>query len=335
MYFVCGIIVILLLSGCSEKNQDTSKTYQQSTVSDRDVSDTISMTITHNAEQNNSFQSDIILLDTKDNSAKTIATIPYTSQYPLACYSIKDNKIYYTACAEDNHGDEIFSFDCDTEKNKQLTNNFFAINYLYVTENGLFINAVLRGDSDVVQPFFYDFQSKKINDLSWDDDFYVRTAGKNENSSRILVAGHSNKAKEEIFDQGDIIGIDNYIYMYTLPNLSRTEILHKSNCYIDSVTMEDNILVYRIRNQIFNPTYTTYVRNLETGEENTIEINNGKSIGEFVGLKDSELYYVTTDYVGEDSSSNLCKINLHNGKTSIIYQTELKQCINNAQFVTW
>lgn len=85
----------------------------------------------------------------------------------------------------------------------------------------------------------------------------------------------------------------------------------------------------------FNPTYTTYVRNLETGEENTIEINDGKSIGEFVGLKDNELYYVTTDYVGEDSSSNLCKINLHNGKTSIIYQTELKHCINNAQFITW
>lgn len=329
------IIVIVLLNGCTRHNQEPSKLSTENLDSKEYFCDTISMTITHATEQSDSFQSDVILLDTKDYSLKTIASIPYTSQYPLTCYSANQNKVYYTACAKDNHGDEIFSYDCVTGKTTQLTDNFFAINYLYVTENGLFINAVLQGDSDVVQPFFYDFQSEEINDLSWDDDFYVRSAGKNENSSRILVAGHSNKAKEEIFDQGDIIGIDNYIYMYTLPNLSRTEILHKSNCYIDSVTMEDNILVYRIRNQIFNPTYTTYVRNLETGEENTIEINDGKSIGEFVGLKDNELYYVTTDYVGEDSSSNLCKINLHNGKTSIIYQTELKQCINNAQFVTW
>ena len=88
-------------------------------------------------------------------------------------------------------------------------------------------------------------------------------------------------------------------------------------------------------NQIFHPTYTTYIKNLKTGTERAININNNEKIGDFVGLSNSELYYITTNYIGEDSSSNLCKININTGEKSVIYQTQLKRAINNAQFVTW
>lgn len=44
-------------------------------------------------------------------------------------------------------------------------------------------------------------------------------------------------------------------------------------------------------------------------------------------LKQNIILLNTEDY--------LCKINLCNGKTSMIYQTELEQCINNDHIVTW
>lgn len=332
IFFLCSISFLILLNGCIKNNQNISKHDFKKSSS---TSTMISMTITYFDKQNDSFQSDIVLLDTKDNSTKTITRIPYTSQYPLAYYSKKNNIVYYTACAKDGHGDEVLSYNCNTKKTSQLTNNFFAINYLFVTENGLFINAVLRGDSEIVQPFFYDFQSKKINNLSWNNDFYVRSAGKNEDSSQILIAGHSNKAKNAIFDKGNIVGIDNYIYQYDLQNFNRTELLKKEHCYIDDVAKENDILIYHIRNQIFHPNYKTYIRDLKTDTERTIKVNNGQAIEEFVGLNNNELYYITTNYIGEDSSSNLCKININTGKESVIYQTQLKSAINNAQFVTW
>lgn len=328
IYFLCMITMIILLNGCVNKDQNLSKKFSSN-------STIISMTVTHSNKQNDSFQSDIILLDTKDNSTETITSVPYTSQYPLTYYSSKNNTVYYTACANDGHGDEVFSYNCNTKKTQQLTKNFFAINNLFVTKNGLFVNAVLRGNNEVVHPFFYDFKTKEITDLLEDDDFYVRSAGKNDDSSQILIAGHSNKVKNAIFDKGDIIGIDNYIYQYNLQSFNCTKILKKEHCYIDNVTKEKDTLIYRIRNQIFHPTYTTYIKNLKTGTERAINITNNEKIGDFVGLSNSELYYITTNYIGEDSSSNLCKINTNTGEESVIYQTQLKRAINNAQFVTW
>ena len=144
------ITMIILLNGCVKKDQNLSKKFSSN-------STIISMTVTHSNKQNDSFQSDIILLDTKDNSTETITSVPYTSQYPLTYYSSKNNTVYYTACANDGHGDEVFSYNCNTKKTQQLTKNFFAINNLFVTKNGLFVNAVLRGNNEVVHPFFYYF----------------------------------------------------------------------------------------------------------------------------------------------------------------------------------
>ena len=70
------ITMIILLNGCMKKDQNLSKKFSSN-------STIISMTVTHSNKQNDSFQSDIILLDTKDNSTETITSVPYTSQYPL------------------------------------------------------------------------------------------------------------------------------------------------------------------------------------------------------------------------------------------------------------
>lgn len=76
------ITMIILLNGCVKKDQNLSKKFSSN-------STIISMTVTHSNKQNDSFQSDIILLDTKDNSTETITSVPYTSQYPLTYYSSK------------------------------------------------------------------------------------------------------------------------------------------------------------------------------------------------------------------------------------------------------
>ena len=64
IYFLCMITMIILLNGCVKKDQNLSKKFSSN-------STIISMTVTHSNKQNDSFQSDNILLDTKDNSCIT------------------------------------------------------------------------------------------------------------------------------------------------------------------------------------------------------------------------------------------------------------------------
>ena len=59
------ITMIILLNGCVKKDQNLSKKFSSN-------STIISMTVTHSNKQNDSFQSDIILLDTKDNSTDAV-----------------------------------------------------------------------------------------------------------------------------------------------------------------------------------------------------------------------------------------------------------------------
>ena len=68
IYFLCMITMIILLNGCVKKDQNLSKKFSSN-------STIISMTVTHSNKQNDSFQSDIILLDTKDNSTETITSV--------------------------------------------------------------------------------------------------------------------------------------------------------------------------------------------------------------------------------------------------------------------
>ncbi len=44
---------------------------------------------------------DVLTYNFSSQSLLKIASIPYTSQYPLAMYNAVENKVYYTALSED------------------------------------------------------------------------------------------------------------------------------------------------------------------------------------------------------------------------------------------
>lgn len=316
------LLVAIGINGCANNSASNVDRVDKKTY--------VSMTVTRSAGEEE-FVSDVIELDVSDNSAQTIATVPYTSQYPLTCYSPSDNMIYYTACADDDHGDEVFCYDCKSGKSTQLTDDFFAINYLFRVEDGLFIAAVRRGDHTCVQPFLYHISDEKLEALSWDDDFYVNCAGNDQ--SNIFIAGYSEKKANEVFDDGDIPGIDNYIYKYDISNMKKTKIIEKPNCYIDDVVAKDNRLFYRSKDKIFNSKHTNYIYDLQTGKEEEIDIADKEGIDSVVGLYNAEVYYIVKEYQGVDSLSKLKKVNLDTGETTTLYETKLKECINNAQIV--
>ncbi|MCR4903346.1 MAG: hypothetical protein K6A23_10860, partial [Butyrivibrio sp.] len=107
-----------------------------------------SITNTYDAG-NETYIINVYEMNFKTKKMKLVGSVPYTSQYPLATYVKRENKIYYSACAKDGRGDELFVKDLKTGVSKQLTHKFFAINYIIDMGKQLFIGAVTRGDDDI------------------------------------------------------------------------------------------------------------------------------------------------------------------------------------------
>lgn len=68
-------------------------------------------------------------------------------------------------------------------------------------------------------------------------------------------------------------------------------------------------------------------------DEEEIDIADKEGIDSVVGLYNAEVYYIVKEYQGVDSLSKLKKVNLDTGETTTLYETKLKECINNAQIV--
>lgn len=119
----------------------------------------ISITATHETKQNNVLESTIYQYDLTSEKCKRIASVPYTSQYPLAVYQADENCIYYTA-AHGSNGDQLFRYDCSSGESKMLTKNFFAINNIFPVAYNLYL--VGADKDDCVRLYIYNKKNKSI-----------------------------------------------------------------------------------------------------------------------------------------------------------------------------
>lgn len=116
------------------------------------------MTYTEYVNGKNTDKGMVMRVMTYDLSSKKMtkmADVPYTSQYPLSVVSLPDHKIYYSADVGDK-GDQLFSYDLNSKKTEQLSDNLFAINRIVPTtpEGPLVLAAVKKGERTLKTIFY-------------------------------------------------------------------------------------------------------------------------------------------------------------------------------------
>lgn len=204
------MLITALLSGCNRL--DTSKY--------------ISFTVT--VEENKKLHSEVYYFDLSNEEVEKVAVLPYTSQYPLTVYDKKTNKVFYTSRIEEEHKDEVFEYAVDTKETKQITDDFFAINYIIPYLNKLLIAAVPLGDG-VIHPYEYDRETTKISDLTWDSDIHISSLNINPDQNEFLAAGYSNSQLYENLEKQmtEEFKWPDY-YLYDLKNNSAHDVLVKT-----------------------------------------------------------------------------------------------------------
>lgn len=334
----------MLLAGC----QTTEKTLQKNSDNLMKTKITedkyITLTNTHAADRvgtnNETMVMDVIKYGLSNGTISKIASLPYTSQYPLTMYDAEEEKVYYTANADDGKGDELFVMDCNTENTAQLTKYFFAINNIYPIKNGIFVAGVKRHE-ELVRPYLYDKKTKKVNAFLLPEDVNITCTHYNPINQELYVVGYreqdDRKALEEQGDNGDVQGITNTIYK--LEGNKFKQIYIKKNCYIKSIaTCNDSIFIK------WGASYFSEHMKLSTvylGEKTEKSFQFPKS--EIENLVDNALVYTDEDKVfyirnfekegkGE-SVDQLCCYSRRDKNIKVLFDTQAESAINNAQLI--
>ena len=132
----------------------------------------ISIMTTRNGQKAGTFESDIYLCDIKTAKTKKIATVPYTSQYPLSVYDPQKKLLYYSSRLKGTHEDEVFVYDCRTKETRQLTDWCDVLNYMFIKEDKLYL-AAMDTKKTIITSYWCDRETGKPTDLTWDHDLFV------------------------------------------------------------------------------------------------------------------------------------------------------------------
>src|SRR5690606_6194782 len=185
--------VVVLLSSCSSKAQPPVAPIMEGDY----------VTFTHSRYVTNDPNSPIVnefwYYDSGVQEIKKIFEIEYTSQYPLGHYDKANNLIYYTKSTPmdttaDLFGDQIFVTDLNTNEEKQLTTDLFAVNYIIPVEEHIFFVARPQ-DSNVLRLGSINRNTGEISYWGNKDtinDVIIETISVNQYNRKIYVSTYSD-----------------------------------------------------------------------------------------------------------------------------------------------
>jgi len=210
-----GIIIIAiaaLLSSCSTKNPPPPTATVEADY----------ITFTHSRYVTNDPDSAIVnefwYYDSEADETKKIFEIEYTSQYPLGHYDKVNNLIYYTKSTPMDHspdlfGDQIFVTDLNTNEEKQLTTDLFAVNYIIPADDQVFFVAVPQ-DSNVLRLGAIDRKTGEVSYWGNEDtinDVIIETISVNQSKRKIYVSTYSDAERNyNLLHQDGPVGQNNY-----------------------------------------------------------------------------------------------------------------------------
>lgn len=216
-----SLISLIILSSCSNFNKEN--------ISLREESEYYFSISVAEEEQNTNNESGIIIenycYDLESNITEKVETaLGYSSQYPLSVYDKDTNTIYYSQRIDigNSHGDQLFSYNLDTNKTEQLTENLFAINYIIPIGEKVYIAAVKKGKNERnIHVMYYSLNEKKLVEAGIDSNLFFELFTFDPVSGNIFGAAYRGDEDRAALDEEDqrlgkkYLPPDYYVYNFT------------------------------------------------------------------------------------------------------------------------
>ena len=266
------------------------------------------------ARTSGSLKTKVFEFNIDDEVVNLVGQFAYNAQYPLGVYSRENNKMYYSAKADDGHGDQLWEYDVETEKRTQLTDGIYAINYIVPVGDSIYLVAwCYDNEYRAINFYRYDIESKTLELLQDDPAFDVGVLSYSPENKEFMFAGEDSVESWHRFD----IQSDEYPFysptnnVYSMKDNEISLVFStEDNEDVVSLAMNDKYILYRILSDALTlyddgsnsvkVIRRVYLMNRETNEKTELTDEVFSHIGKFIYLANNDdLYciYVSDGYI--------------------------------------
>lgn len=257
-------------------------------------------------------------------------TVPYTSQYPLTCYSTKYKNVLYTANSD--RGDQVYLY--NLPESTQLTTEFSSINEMFQCGDKIFIAAKFLKHYSM-EPVVLDTETGECIRVFPDenDDRFLWSATCDPNVNSVYFSWYSDSESRENSEKFNELQTTNSELLQPAPsffckidlNTNEISTVFDTPLYVISLAVSGDTLVFNaLPSAISHIDTSCYIVNLKTKEEERLILPV-----EFTGqiaLWNDILYGLGYD---ESGVRGVYSVSLVDKTKTLLYQTSEGCFINN------
>jgi hypothetical protein len=250
----------------------------------------------------NGMTSSLLCYDINSKELTNVYQFSYTSQYPLGCLDMGNNDAYFTAESKTRENcDELFVCNLQTNEVRQLTDTFFAINYVLPSKNDIFIAAVKR-KTLAIRPVMFD---KRRDTLVYgnleDDDTCIEFMSLSANGNGDIYAStYSNASRYEASERQNELGYwpipDYSVVKFTGGDLAHPETIFVAQSHmVMSVSSNAQFILTKEIDDFSANTYKAYIYDIKNGVKTEIELVGAQTFGTLLLAPDGNgAYFIGT-----------------------------------------
>jgi hypothetical protein len=221
----------------------------------------------------------MLCYDINSAELETVYKFPYSSQYPLGCLDLANQKVYFSALSETSiNRDELFVCDLNTNEIRQLTDDFFAINFILPRKDDVLLAAV-KTRTRAIRPVVYDVTEGTLTygALSDDDTCIQFMSVAADGTGDIYASVYSDASRYAASEKHMELGyypIPNYtVVRYHGADLTNPETIFVAEAHeVKSVSSNGKFIFTRETIDMDKLIYKLYMFDIENGIKEEITI---------------------------------------------------------------
>lgn len=336
---IIACVLILILTGCSHKQQSKEITMSKKNTVNEKESEYITMTVTgHNNGVNadDGMTVQIWYYEPKTSKASNVFNFEASAQYSLGYYDKKNNLVYYVKriYIKDTYGDQIFVKNLKDNTEKQLTTNLFAVNHIVALDTKVYIVACEKNER-VDKLGCIDLKTGVITFWKDDNDTSIRSISVNKQKEKIYVSTYSMIERDEntLNQKNDDLKIGLYKLYQVDFDFKTSKVLYSDNVLMLHTMTYDNTVTALCDKKIFSKdppdvvTYNTETKKSSISKWNAIRFRSAPSAD--YSYDGKKIYGISI----VDNVRGLCEYDVETKKMKLLLTNKEGFFINNIYVV--
>lgn len=218
----------------------------------------------------------------------------FTSQYPLGIYYERKNEVYYSSFS--GCGDQVYLKSTSENKPKQLTNELYAINYIFPRDKDIIIVSE-PNNSRTIGLYSLNSETNKLINVNKDNDINVKAANYNSGDNQIYYtsefSGKEEEKQTDDFNSGKTkiyIPPNHSIFEYDKNNVKKLYYESK-NKQISALSGNEDFIIWKEYKKETIGSFYVKMLNKKTKEIKELETDNIETLSELSIDTDSKGFY--------------------------------------------